>query len=346
MVSDSGSAQPQTPTGPTGTPTAPTPDRSVPVDPVPDNSARTDPVPSDPVPSASARAAVAAGDAVAAGGAVAAGDAVGAGDASSQLAYYRQVSESSADGVLTASYQPTAVTEGAWASHEQHMAPASGLLAAVVERCSGRDDLITSRLSFDILGVIHRRPFDVTARVVRPGRTIELVQAEMTSQGRTLVRVNAWRLVRSDTADLAGDDFPALPGPDEGGPWTGADYWGGGFINSLELRTLPGWRPGRGRAWIRSDHPLIEGVAVSPLANLIRMTDSANGMAVRADPRELLFPNTDLTVHVFREPSGEWLGLDVSVTFGPSGIGLTSSVLHDVDGPFGTAAQSLTLRRR
>lgn len=261
-------------------------------------------------------------------------------------AYYQQTTIAVSDGTLTASYLPTELTEGAWATHEQHMAPASGLLTAAVEQCSGRDDLVTSRLSFDILGVIHRQPFDITARVVRPGRTIELVQAEMTAQGRTLVRVNAWRLVRTDTADLAGNDFPAIPGPESGERSAVTDYWGGGFINSLQLLGLPGGKPGRGQAWLRGDHPLIEGIAVSPLAHLIRMTDSANGMAVRADPRELLFPNTDLTVHVFREPSGEWLGLDVAVTFGPSGVGLTSSVLHDVDGPFGTAAQSLTLRRR
>lgn len=261
-------------------------------------------------------------------------------------AYYQQTAVSVGEGSLTASYLPTALTEGAWATHEQHMAPASGLLTAAVEQCSGRDDLVTSRLSFDILGVIHRQPFDITARVVRPGRTIELVQAEMTAQGRTLVRVNAWRLVRTDTADLAGNDFPALPGPERSERSAVTDYWGGGFINSLQLRGVPGGKPGRGQAWLRSDHPLIDGIAVSPLAHLMRMTDSANGMAVRADPRELLFPNTDLTVHVFREPSGEWLGLDVAVTFGPSGVGLTSSVLHDVDGPFGTAAQSLTLRRR
>ena len=69
-------------------------------------------------------------------------------------------------------------------------------------------------------------------------------------------------------------------------------------------------------------------------------------MTVRADPREVLFPNIDLTAHLFRRPEGAWAGFDITVTFGADGIGLTSSVLHDVTGPLGTQAQLLTLRPR
>ena len=69
-----------------------------------------------------------------------------------------------------------------------------------------------------------------------------------------------------------------------------------------------------------------------------------NGVAVRARPDAVAFPNTDLTVHVFRQPHGEWLGLDVEVAFGPDGVGMTSAVLHDETGPFGRALQILTLR--
>ena len=47
---------------------------------------------------------------------------------------------------------------------------------------------------------------------------------------------------------------------------------------------------------------------------------------------------------LLRRPDPEWVGLDTSVSFGPDGVGLTSTVLNDVHGPVGTAAQSLTLR--
>lgn len=57
-----------------------------------------------------------------------------------------------------------------------------------------------------------------------------------------------------------------------------------------------------------------------------------------------MFPNVDLTVHLHRQQRGAWTGLDTTVTFGPSGQGLTSSVLHDLDGSVGRAEQILTVR--
>ncbi len=69
-------------------------------------------------------------------------------------------------------------------------------------------------------------------------------------------------------------------------------------------------------------------------------------MTVRADPAEVHYPNVDLTAHLLREPVGEWLGVDVSITFGDNGIGVTESRLHDARGPLGTLAQCLTVRPR
>lgn len=263
-------------------------------------------------------------------------------DSTESTAYYRPLEVHNDGG----RYLPTIHTEGAWSTDEQHMAPVSGLLTDAIENCSGRMDLATSRIAFDILGLIRRQEFQISASVIRAGRTIELVQAEMTSGGRTLVRASAWRLAVSDTADLAASELPAIPGPEQAELWDGTDIWTGGFIRSLEFRVLPGRRPGRAQAWIRTRHPMIENRTVGNLASYVGLIDTANGVAVRAQPSELMFPNTDLTIHLIRAPRGEWLGLDTSVCYGPGGIGLTSSVLHDRDGAVGMAAQSLTLRRR
>ncbi len=67
--------------------------------------------------------------------------------------------------------------------------------------------------------------------------------------------------------------------------------------------------------------------------------------AAREPPDRVVFPTVDLTVHFFTEPRGEWVGLDTSVSFGATGLGLTSSIVHDLHGPVGTMAQSLTVRR-
>ncbi len=65
---------------------------------------------------------------------------------------------------------------------------------------------------------------------------------------------------------------------------------------------------------------------------------------MRETPREWMFPNLDLTIHLMRRPTGRWLGLDTTVSFGPTGQGLTSSVLHDQEGPLGSVQQTLTVR--
>jgi hypothetical protein len=76
----------------------------------------------------------------------------------------------------------------------------------------------------------------------------------------------------------------------------------------------------------------------------IALVDTANGIAVRHSPQDWMFPNVDLTVHLHRQPTGSWVGLDTTVIFGPAGHGMTSTVLHDILGPVGQATQTLTLR--
>jgi len=96
--------------------------------------------------------------------------------------------------------------------------------------------------------------------------------------------------------------------------------------------------------WASTDIPLVDDEAVGPLARTAGLLDIVNGMTVRQDPREVAFPNLDLTAHLLREPTGDWVGFDATVSFGPAGVGVTSSVLHDQHGPLGTLAQTLTVR--
>ncbi len=241
-------------------------------------------------------------------------------------------------------FRSTIHAQGAWSDEHQHMAPVSGLLVRAIEECQPREDLIVSRVAFDILGPIPVGDVEVRTHLIRPGRTIELVEAEMSAGGRVVVRATAWRLATSDTSQVAGDAVDPLPGPEQGAPWTGTGVWGGGYIRSLEFRVLPGWKPGRGQVWLRSTVDLVAGEPSSSLARYAGLIDTANGIAVRADPATMLFPNTDLTIHLVRTPVGPWVGLDTTVTFGADGVGLTAAALHDVSGPLGRAAQTLTLR--
>lgn len=235
---------------------------------------------------------------------------------------------------------------GAWDRATQHIAPALGLLAHVVEADRDRrrsDGLVVARLGYDILGTVPVEEVDVRVEVIRPGRTIELVEAVMSHGGRDVVRLRAWLLQPGGTEQLAGTAFPSIPGPEETPAWDPTTVWPGGFIASVEVRRRQ-VEPGRASFWVRTAVPLLDAEPVSDLARAAGLLDIANGMTVRADPGEVAFPNVDLTAHLFRAPQGEWVGFDTSVSFGATGTGLTHSVLHDLHGPLGTLSQALTVR--
>ena len=241
-------------------------------------------------------------------------------------------------------FAPTVHVQGAWRDDEQHMAPVGGLLTHVIDLHEPREDMQLARVSFDILGVIPGRPSRVSVRTTRPGRSIELVEATLSVDGRAAVRANAWRLAAHDSSPVAGVEFEPMPGPEAFPAWHATEVWEGGYIRGVEFRADPERRPGRTRTWIRSPHPLVDGEACSPTADLIRLVDTANGIAVRVSPDEWMFPNLDLAIHLFREPVRGWVGFDTKVTMGTTGMGLTSTTLHDALGPVGRAEQILTVR--
>ncbi len=246
----------------------------------------------------------------------------------------------------TATFRSSEHVGGAWDPDDMHVGPLFGLLAHLVEldRDSRRGDgLVIGRLSYDILGTIPLGEVSVTVEVLRPGRSVELVEARLAHAGREAIRLRAWLLATRDTGGIADAGLPALPAPDEVAVWRADESWPGGFIASLDVRReLRG--PGDGFAWVRTSLPLVAGEIASPLGRVAGLMDVANGMTARVDPRRVAFPNLDLTAHFFVQPEGEWLGIQTVVSFGSDGAGLTRSVLHDVRGPIGALAQLLTLR--
>ncbi|AMJ44765.1 thioesterase family protein [Corynebacterium stationis] len=244
----------------------------------------------------------------------------------------------------------TPETGGAWNPEEQHIAPMIGLLTHLTELDHKQRDeeaaLVPGRMSVEILGVLGYEPFDVEVEVVRPGRTIELVEAVCIQNGRPAVRMRTWFMAQTDTSAIAGTAFSSIPGPtaEKSFPGLGTN-WSGGFVESINGYRKPG-ELGRGFAWWQTDTKLIESEPVSNLAAFMGLMDMTNGIVVRKDPSEVIYPNLDLTAHLFRMPEGKWLGADVSVSFGANGIGETHSVIHDENGPVGTCSQILTVRPR
>ena len=241
-------------------------------------------------------------------------------------------------------FGPTPHVGGAWRADEQHFAPVAGLITHALDQHAAGTGLQIGRLAFEILGVIPAQPSEVVVETLRPGRTISLLEATMTVSDRPVVRARAWLLSRQDTAAVAGGDPEPMPPPEQLPVWDGPGTWPGGFIASLDIRRSADAAPGRAQAWISTAVDLLEDEPVGALAQYVGLIDTANGIAVRQHPGDWMFPNLDLTVHLHRQPVGGPVGLDTTVVFGPDGVGLTSTVLHDAHGSVGRSEQVLTVR--
>ena len=265
-------------------------------------------------------------------------------------AYYTFIKrEQQENGISVAHYQPTKHAQGAWNEHEQHMAPATGVLTAELNGYAPQDNMRIARISLDILGLIPLDYFTITTRCIRPGKTIELIEAVMSSRGRDAIIARAWRLMTQDTSEIAGiEDQQSAHKPEDLSAWDGMKGWPGGFIESVRLVTDTQRRPGRGMIWITNDVEMVEGIPTDDLVHLLGMVDTANGVVPRVglglSKLEWMFPNTDLQIHMHRAPRGRWLGIEAVQQYGDDGIGLTSAILHDTQGPFGRSEQILTIR--
>jgi len=101
--------------------------------------------------------------------------------------------------------------------------------------------------------------------------------------------------------------------------------------------------PGKTTAWLKTV-PLVEGETASPFQSICPLADCGNAFGRLAEPSQVTFMNTDLTVLLHRDPEGEWLGTDSECFWEPNGIGLSDSRLFDRHGAVGRAVQTLLLR--
>ncbi len=239
-------------------------------------------------------------------------------------------------------------TVGPWSAEHQHLGPPSALLTRAIQRCAPRDDLRLARITVEILGPVPVTELQVRGTVERPGRAVEMVSAELVAAGRTVARATAWRITASDTSSVAGGVAEPMAPMANATRIYAPESWVDGYLSAMEWLSVHGnfAEPGPAAAWVRQRVSLVDGEEPDGLQRLMAVADSGNGLSNRLDIREWMFINTELTVHVLREPDGEWIGLDANTAIGPNGFGTATSVLHDQVGQVGRGAQELLIRRR
>ena len=241
---------------------------------------------------------------------------------------------------------PGELTRGPWDRNSQHAGPPSALLARAIELCEPREGMRIGRVTVEILKPLPIEPLTLNAQVVRPGRSVELIEASIEGPHGELARARGWRLAESDIeADWEQDDPP--PGHEDAEALeffpTGDAV---GWHTAMEIVFARGrfLEPGPATVWMRPRVALVEGEEITPLQRVMLAADGGNGVSAPLPWDRFIFINTDLTVHLLRPPEGEWVGLD-SVTH-VEGIGMTDTALWDERGRVGRAAQTLLVRAR
>ena len=277
-------------------------------------------------------------------------------------------------------YTPTEYARGPWDPGAQHGGAPATLIAGAFERMEPGAELPFARLSFSFLRPVPLAPLQLTTRIVRPGRRVQELEAELhtvgsangTEGGELVCRAHALRILPApeELPALAlrvveTHEPPPLPGREEGHSVHFAP--GGGEYRSfaasaMEMRFLHG-RPLKGQlpevgvssahspvgtagVWMRLCSPVLPDELPTPLVYAMAAADFGNGIAAVLPFEEYVFINADLAITLNRSPEGEWIGLDARTMLHPGGIAWAESVMHDERGPFGLATQALVVQPR
>ena len=248
---------------------------------------------------------------------------------------------------------PTALARGPWSPDALHGGPVAALLARAVESCETLVPMRVARLTVELLRPVPLTPLTVSARVVRPGKRVQLVEAAVAAGDTQVARVTALQIRTAAVPVPEQAASPATPTDPLAAPERTfapeATVQGTAFHNeAVEMRVAGGalGSPGPARVWMRLRGPVVAGETPSPLQQVAAIADFGNGISGIVPFETHTFVNPDLTVAVQRLPVSEWIGLDHVHRLGRDGTGLAESLLFDQEGPIGRALQSLYVDAR
>lgn len=248
-------------------------------------------------------------------------------------------------------FAATELTRGPWDPDAQHAGPPAALLGRAIERADGGEGFQVGRVTFEILKSVPIGPVRIEAEVVRPGRSVQMIEATLSGEGGALMRARAWRLrigeLELPEGVLTTPEAP--PGPEQGSrPEFFATGQSVGYHTAMDWSAVRGsfLEPGPATVWMRMACPLVAGEEPTPLQRTLVAADVGNGISAVLDWSRYLFVNVDLSVHLERRPEGEWVCVDAMTLPQRSGAGTAESVLSDERGRIGRAVQTLLVSER
>ena len=221
----------------------------------------------------------------------------------------------------------------------QHGAAVAAVLAGCMEAEASRMGAGKAlQCSTLLLRPAPLEPCRISVSTVRDGGRVTVLEASLRAGDKECARalaifvreqdIGAWPLPAHAVHDPL--EAPVRPfGYRAGSPW---------YVDTVEFRYADGTH------WLRSRRPVTENFTA--LARVCAHADWASGLS-RPDshdqPKVGGFPNADLSIHLSREPQGEWVGLRPRSIWYQNGMGMTDTEILDIHGAVGRACHTIVL---
>ncbi len=232
---------------------------------------------------------------------------------------------------------PNRQAESGWAPNTLMGRYLAGLVAWGAER-DAEPDMQPARLTVDMFRPPMMGSTRVETAIVRSGRRIRVVDAEVEVDGVVVCRGNVVFLRRGESPDGQRwvPEPSMLPSPEGLEPMTKA-----GIALPWDQRTVGSWGvPGKQRTlWVTETERFIDGEPLSPFVRVALAADSANG-TLNAGADGLGFINADLTMTLGALPRGVWIGLEPVSRVEADGIGVGVVDVYDGDRRIGQVSMT------
>ena len=206
-------------------------------------------------------------------------------------------------------------------------------------------DLVPARLTVDLLRPVALTPVQIRSEIVRQGRRLVLVDAQVLQNGIVVSRASVLYLRAGEqppdpvwTTEVA---MPALPtaqqqaaaqGSRASWAYSSVDGVGGGAESGLAQ-----WRQfGPKFTWNRDTTALVEGEPTSPFVR-VALAGDATSPLTHFSAAGLQFINADYTLTLSRLPRGPFVGLAAMTHYSHAGVATGAATIFDEQGPIGSS---------
>ncbi|WP_422743654.1 thioesterase family protein [Mycobacterium sp. WMMD1722] len=240
-------------------------------------------------------------------------------------------------------FVPDPIARGPWGSSVSGNY-VGGLLGHIAEQAAPPDpDLRLARFTVDLLRPVAMAGITARTRIVRQGRRLCLLEAELVQDDAVVSRASALLLRRGPQPDDDAWSSPVVLPPVPADPDDIANrplllwVYGGDEHPTEPATDLSGWQQSGPKAvWIRDVTPLVRGAALTPFGRAAMAGDYASSLT-NFGSTGLPFINADYTVSLSRLPEGPHIGLTALTHHSHDGIATGTAVMFDRLGPVGSA---------